>query len=292
MNEVCRELWCLSKSNRCVTNSIPAAEGTLCQTGSIEKGWCFQGECVVFGTWPQSVDGDWGPWSTWGECSRTCGGGVSSSMRHCDSPAPSGGGKYCLGERKRYRSCYMEVVQIPKGSVHIEIKEVGMSKNYIDSALHEPSRVTHCGGQDWSLQGSRSMGRWVRQWLSSTVSSSAGSIRRMQSTVRVRTPPSHVLPHSDQTPINHLQAGGEERVPDVAEQSAQGWGYQEKPTSLSPLPVRWMGTLNLRYTFCLRHHGGASRTPPPPPNPITMTTRISVVAPRASRDSGSSVGRR
>ncbi|XP_059895068.1 A disintegrin and metalloproteinase with thrombospondin motifs 6 [Gadus macrocephalus] len=105
MNEVCRELWCLSKSNRCVTNSIPAAEGTLCQTGSIEKGWCFQGECVGFGTWPQSVDGGWGPWSTWGECSRTCGGGVSSSMRHCDSPAPSGGGKYCLGERKRYRSC-------------------------------------------------------------------------------------------------------------------------------------------------------------------------------------------
>ncbi|XP_040013463.1 A disintegrin and metalloproteinase with thrombospondin motifs 6 [Xiphias gladius] len=103
--EVCRELWCLSKSNRCVTNSIPAAEGTLCQTGSIEKGWCYQGECVAFGTWPQSVDGGWGPWSMWGECSRTCGGGVSSSMRHCDSPAPSGGGKYCLGERKRYRSC-------------------------------------------------------------------------------------------------------------------------------------------------------------------------------------------
>ncbi|XP_074934409.1 A disintegrin and metalloproteinase with thrombospondin motifs 6 [Phalacrocorax aristotelis] len=103
--EVCRELWCLSKSNRCVTNSIPAAEGTLCQTGSIEKGWCYQGECVPFGTWPQSIDGGWGPWSIWGECSRTCGGGVSSSIRHCDSPAPSGGGKYCLGERKRYRSC-------------------------------------------------------------------------------------------------------------------------------------------------------------------------------------------
>ncbi|KAG7274056.1 hypothetical protein CRUP_030778 [Coryphaenoides rupestris] len=234
--EVCRELWCLSKSNRCVTNSIPAAEGTLCQTGSIEKGWCFQGECVVFGTWPQSVDGDWGPWSTWGECSRTCGGGVSSSMRHCDSPAPSGGGKYCLGERKRYRSCntdscpaasrdfrekqcadfdsmsfrgkyynwkpytgggvkpcalnclaegynfyterspavidgtrcqadsldicingeckhvgcYMEVVQIPKGSVHIEIKEVGMSKNYI--ALKSE-------GDDYYINGA-----WTIDW--------------------------------------------------------------------------------------------------------------------------------
>ncbi|XP_067289939.1 A disintegrin and metalloproteinase with thrombospondin motifs 6 isoform X2 [Pseudorasbora parva] len=112
--EVCRELWCLSKSNRCVTNSIPAAEGTLCQTSIIEKGWCYQGECVAFGTWPQSVDGSWGPWTTWGECSRTCGGGVSSSMRHCDSPAPTGGGKYCLGERKRYRSCNTDAC--PAGS--------------------------------------------------------------------------------------------------------------------------------------------------------------------------------
>lgn len=112
--EVCRELWCLSKSNRCVTNSIPAAEGTLCQTNTIEKGWCYQGECVAFGTWPQSVDGSWGPWTVWGECSRTCGGGVSSSMRHCDSPAPSGGGKYCLGERKRYRSCNTDAC--PEGS--------------------------------------------------------------------------------------------------------------------------------------------------------------------------------
>ncbi|KAG5262200.1 hypothetical protein AALO_G00293320 [Alosa alosa] len=112
--EVCRELWCLSRSNRCVTNSIPAAEGTLCQTGSIEKGWCYQGDCVAFGTWPQSVDGGWGPWSMWGECSRTCGGGVSSSMRLCDSPPPSGGGKYCLGERKRYRSCNTDAC--PAGS--------------------------------------------------------------------------------------------------------------------------------------------------------------------------------
>ncbi|MED6282883.1 A disintegrin and metalloproteinase with thrombospondin motifs 6, partial [Characodon lateralis] len=119
--EVCRELWCFSKSNRCVTNSIPAAEGTLCQTGSIEKGWCYQGECVAFGTWPQSRDGGWGPWSLWGECSRTCGGGVSSSMRHCDSPAPSGGGKYCLGERKRYRSCNTDVC--PAGSQDFREKQ-------------------------------------------------------------------------------------------------------------------------------------------------------------------------
>uniref|UniRef100_A0A673Y487 ADAM metallopeptidase with thrombospondin type 1 motif 6 n=1 Tax=Salmo trutta TaxID=8032 RepID=A0A673Y487_SALTR len=83
--------------------------------------WCYQGECVIFGTWPQSVDGGWGPWSSWGECSRTCGGGVSSSMRHCDSPAPSGGGKYCLGERKRYRSCNTDAC--PSGSRDFRVKQ-------------------------------------------------------------------------------------------------------------------------------------------------------------------------
>ncbi|XP_043909676.1 A disintegrin and metalloproteinase with thrombospondin motifs 10-like [Protopterus annectens] len=106
--EVCSELWCLSKSNRCITNSVPAAEGTICQTNTIDKGWCYKRECVPFGTKPQGVDGSWGPWSPWGECSRTCGGGVSSSSRECDSPRPTIGGRYCLGERKRHRSCNID----------------------------------------------------------------------------------------------------------------------------------------------------------------------------------------
>lgn len=41
---------------------------------------------MPYGTRPEGVDGQWGAWSPWEECSRTCGGGVSSSVRHCDSP--------------------------------------------------------------------------------------------------------------------------------------------------------------------------------------------------------------
>lgn len=48
--------------------------------------WCYKRVCVPFGSRPEGVDGAWGPWTPWGDCSRTCGGGVSSSSRHCDSP--------------------------------------------------------------------------------------------------------------------------------------------------------------------------------------------------------------
>ncbi|XP_041133358.1 A disintegrin and metalloproteinase with thrombospondin motifs 6-like [Polyodon spathula] len=119
--EVCRELWCISKNNRCITNSIPAAEGTVCQTSTIDQGWCYQGLCVLLGTQPNQVDGLWGPWSSWGQCSRTCGGGVALSYRRCDSPVPSHGGKFCLGERKRYRSCNVE--DCPDNSVDFREKQ-------------------------------------------------------------------------------------------------------------------------------------------------------------------------
>lgn len=45
---------------------------------------------------------------SFGDCSRMCGGGVQSSTRECDSPAPSNGGKYCIGTRIKYRSCNIQ----------------------------------------------------------------------------------------------------------------------------------------------------------------------------------------
>lgn len=52
-----------------------------------------------------AIDGGWGEWSSWSECSRTCGSGVSIMKRECDHPTPTAGGKFCIGERKRYRIC-------------------------------------------------------------------------------------------------------------------------------------------------------------------------------------------
>jgi len=41
LQDVCRELWCTTKSGHCATNSIPAAEGTSCSTRDILRGVSF-----------------------------------------------------------------------------------------------------------------------------------------------------------------------------------------------------------------------------------------------------------
>ncbi|KAK3105311.1 hypothetical protein FSP39_022254 [Pinctada imbricata] len=52
-----------------------------------------------------AIDGQWGPWRKWGNCSSTCGTGVQNRTRMCDSPAPSMGGRDCIGHRSQTQNC-------------------------------------------------------------------------------------------------------------------------------------------------------------------------------------------
>ncbi|KAG1667926.1 A disintegrin and metalloproteinase with thrombospondin motifs 9 [Nymphon striatum] len=68
--------------------------------------WCKRGECIRKNYRALTpVNGDWGEWSAYSSCSRSCGGGIAQSERLCDSPKPENGGRYCLGRRMRYKSC-------------------------------------------------------------------------------------------------------------------------------------------------------------------------------------------
>uniref|UniRef100_A0A663MYE2 ADAM metallopeptidase with thrombospondin type 1 motif 7 n=1 Tax=Athene cunicularia TaxID=194338 RepID=A0A663MYE2_ATHCN len=88
--------------NNVLHNHLDAAvDGTACG----ENKWCFNGECVPVGYRPSAIDGSWGSWSSWASCSRSCGAGVQSAERQCSNPTPKYGGRYCLGERKRFRIC-------------------------------------------------------------------------------------------------------------------------------------------------------------------------------------------
>ncbi|KAH9524630.1 A disintegrin and metalloproteinase with thrombospondin motifs 7 [Bulinus truncatus] len=100
LEHICTTLWC-RVNNKCSTKLQAAAVGTLCGTDK----WCFASQCVDIGERPLAIDGQWGEWAEWTDCTRTCGAGVSFSERLCNHPPPSNGGKYCTGERKRYRIC-------------------------------------------------------------------------------------------------------------------------------------------------------------------------------------------
>ncbi|XP_011881326.1 PREDICTED: A disintegrin and metalloproteinase with thrombospondin motifs 9 isoform X3 [Vollenhovia emeryi] len=104
VSDVCRRLWCTAPlwdhHQQCHTQHMPWADGTPC---GFDK-WCHRGECVSRRNL-EPVHGQWGEWGRYGECSRTCGGGVKRKYRECDNPAPKNGGNYCIGERVKYRSC-------------------------------------------------------------------------------------------------------------------------------------------------------------------------------------------
>lgn len=96
LNEICSQLWC-RVNGECVTNMRPTAPGTNCG----KRKWCQNGECVPMEE-ITPLNGGWGNWSEWSNCSRTCGGGVSTQNRECNNPIPANGGLFCIGERRRY----------------------------------------------------------------------------------------------------------------------------------------------------------------------------------------------
>lgn len=66
--------------------------------------------CEAGVLWCQSipgcyVDGGWGQWGAWTNCSLPCGGGVMLRRRHCDNPSPQNGGRGCLGVVQQQKDC-------------------------------------------------------------------------------------------------------------------------------------------------------------------------------------------
>ncbi|MBN3320006.1 ATS1 metalloproteinase, partial [Atractosteus spatula] len=108
VSSTCSALWCTVTAAEgmlvCQTKNFPWADGTPCGANS----FCLAGQCLTQAEaahFQTPVNGGWGVWGPWGDCSRTCGGGVQYSFRDCDNPQPKNGGKYCEGKRIQYRSC-------------------------------------------------------------------------------------------------------------------------------------------------------------------------------------------
>lgn len=70
--------------------------------------WCQDKQCVMMNEKPTPLEGGWGNWSSWSECTRTCGAGISIQTRECDNPSPANGGSFCTGDRTHYKTCNTE----------------------------------------------------------------------------------------------------------------------------------------------------------------------------------------
>ncbi|KAF7236260.1 SCO-spondin, partial [Varanus komodoensis] len=99
-----------------------AADGMLYAPGEAVPRGCENCSCVSgqVGNCSRAACGDgsggWGAWSPWTGCTVSCGGGMRSRTRACDSPAPQGGGDYCEGPPTQVEACGLDPCPAPNCS--------------------------------------------------------------------------------------------------------------------------------------------------------------------------------
>lgn len=59
-------------------------------------------KCAI---WLFLANGNWGPWSFWGSCSKSCESGVQTRTRLCNDPVPANGGANCAGSGTESKTC-------------------------------------------------------------------------------------------------------------------------------------------------------------------------------------------
>uniref|UniRef100_A0A7M5UUX8 Hemicentin-1 n=1 Tax=Clytia hemisphaerica TaxID=252671 RepID=A0A7M5UUX8_9CNID len=97
----------LMTRKRTCTNPSPAHGGKQCQGATIEEKQCKVKECPV--------NGGFSEWSSYGVCSKTCGGGTQERKRECNTPKPAHGGENCKGETQQSRTCKLKECPVDGG---------------------------------------------------------------------------------------------------------------------------------------------------------------------------------
>ncbi|XP_018408468.1 PREDICTED: hemicentin-1 [Nanorana parkeri] len=91
----------LRQRTRECSNPQPQSGGHKCKGKAFENEFCNGDLCPIHG--------NWGPWSAWGTCSRTCNGGQRRKHRTCDNPAPTHNGRGCAGKDTEIHKCNIEM---------------------------------------------------------------------------------------------------------------------------------------------------------------------------------------
>ncbi|XP_027318206.1 hemicentin-1 isoform X4 [Anas platyrhynchos] len=91
------------RSRHC-SDPAPQFGGHKCEGSDIQIDFCNSDPCPIHG--------NWGPWSSWGTCSRTCNGGQMRRYRTCDNPRPVSGGRACAGADMQIQRCSTELCPV------------------------------------------------------------------------------------------------------------------------------------------------------------------------------------
>nr|XP_013795880.1 PREDICTED: thrombospondin-1 isoform X3 [Apteryx mantelli mantelli] len=98
----CTECTCQNSATICQKVSCPLMP---CSNATIPDGECCP-RCWL------KQDGGWSHWSPWSSCSVTCGTGMITRIRLCNSPVPQLNGKPCEGEARETKSCQKDLCPI------------------------------------------------------------------------------------------------------------------------------------------------------------------------------------
>ncbi|XP_038571298.1 hemicentin-1 isoform X2 [Micropterus salmoides] len=105
---------------RTCDNPRPANGGRACAGADTQLQSCSTSNCPV--------DGTWGSWQPWGECSASCGGGQSTRVRLCNNPSPSNSGRPCPGDSSQLSRCNTQACpggpQKARGSIIGNINDI------------------------------------------------------------------------------------------------------------------------------------------------------------------------
>ncbi|XP_033937393.1 hemicentin-1 [Pseudochaenichthys georgianus] len=82
---------------RLCASPAPQHAGRQCEGNDVQIDFCNNDPCPI--------NGNWGPWSSWGSCSKTCNGGQMRRYRTCDNPRSANGGRACAGADSQIQRC-------------------------------------------------------------------------------------------------------------------------------------------------------------------------------------------